>query len=216
MSDLSQSVFCLARVSSGGVRLLGTAFALGGDKVATAAHVCEGDDNNLVLITPRLKSLNDYQDTSDNQVQYVSAAIHAIDPIRDVCVLRLSDASIDVGYALGSTDDLFAGSPVSVFGFPHVDQGRLVLTRHTAFIGARVSVSSASGIAARQVVVNMQARPGQSGAPVFMQDQPRVSALIVGAFAPTGGGGISLGGIDPQTLHQTTHAVSAEYLRDML
>ena len=44
----------------------------------------------------------------------------------------------------------------------------------------------------------------------------RVVGVLAGSYARTGGGQISLGGIDPASLHQTTHAVSAEYLREML
>ncbi len=188
----------------------------GGDKIATAAHVVEGDDSNLVLVIPKMTSLNDYQDTDDQQIQHTPVRIHGVDPIRDLCVLRVMDGHVQMGYDIGGSDDLMPGSPVSVFGFPHTDQGRFVLTRHTAFVGARILAGSPSGVSSKQVVVNMQARPGQSGAPVFCQDQPRLSAVIVGAFAPRGAGEIRLGGIDPQTLHQTTHAVSAEYLAKML
>jgi hypothetical protein len=41
--------------------------------------------------------------------------------------------------------------------------------------------------------------------------------MITGGYSPTGAaGGIIIGGIDPQTLHQTTHAVSAEYIKGLL
>ena len=63
--------------------LLGTAFALGGDKLGTAAHVVGGTDDNLALIIPRQRSLLDYQDSTDSQVQHTPVRIHAIDPIRD-------------------------------------------------------------------------------------------------------------------------------------
>ena len=43
----------------------------------------------------------------------------------------------------------------------------------------------------------------------------KVIALLVGAYVPTNEAGISLGGIDPQSLNQTTHAVSAHYLEGM-
>jgi hypothetical protein len=36
--------------------------------------------------------------------------------------------------------------------------------------------------------------------------------MVVGSYAPNGGGGILLGDVDPATLHQTTHAISAEYV----
>jgi hypothetical protein len=41
-------------------------------------------------------------------------------------------------------------------------------------------------------------------------------ALLIGSYAPGGGGMVSLGGVDPHTLHQTTHAISAEYAKELL
>jgi len=40
--------------------------------------------------------------------------------------------------------------------------------------------------------------------------------MVIGSYAPSIEGGIRLGNIDPYTLHQTTHAVSAEYIASML
>lgn len=64
--------------------------------------------------------------------------------------------------------------------------------------------------------MNIQARPGQSGGPVIRKSDNTIIAILIGAYVPTIGGGIDLGGIDPQTLHQTTHAVSTEYMERML
>jgi glycine cleavage system aminomethyltransferase T len=65
------------------------------------------------------------------------------------------------------------------------------------------------------IILNVQARPGQSGSPVLLSDGRTIAAMIIGSYAPRAGGGISLGGVDPHTLHQTTHAISAEYIREL-
>jgi len=83
-----------------------------------------------------------------------------------------------------------------------------------AFLGAKVLLET-NGVKSKHAVINTQARPGQSGSLVFSPKDQSISGVLVGAWVP-GPGGISLGGINPRELHQTTQCVSAEYLRDML
>lgn len=215
MGDLSQVVYAVGRHSATGVRLLGTAFAVSATKVATALHVAGADDRDLVLIKPRISNLSDYQDTSDASVDMIRLTMSAADPVRDLCVLDLQDARIRMSYVLGSTDDVSVGAPVATLGFPHAPTGRFVLTQHQVHVGARILIEN-RGQKTKHLVLNTQAREGQSGGPVVDQLAGSVVGVVLGSYAPGGGGGISLGGIDPQTLHQTTHAISAEYLRSML
>jgi hypothetical protein len=89
------------------------------------------------------------------------------------------------------------------------------LTQQRSHVGARIILGS-QGIKTKHIVLNVQAKPGQSGSPVFSEDAKVVVAMVLGSYAPGGSSGISLGGIDPQTLHQTTHALSAEYISGLL
>jgi hypothetical protein len=107
------------------------------------------------------------------------------------------------------------GHPVVTLGYPHSDHGRFVLTRQDTQVGARILITT-KNIVTKHIVLNVQARPGQSGSPVFAGGLDHIVALVVGSYAPGGGGGVIVGGIDPQTLHQTTHAISSEYLAQML
>ena len=209
-----QVVLALGRTNPQGLSLLGACFALGGKHFATARHVVGNSDEGLQLVLPRSGGLSNYQDTADTRVNMAPAKIEAVDPVRDLCVLSI-DGGVDVGYTIGSTDQVAVGAPVALFGFPHSDHGRLVLTQQDANVGARVLIES-SGIKSKHIVLNTQARPGQSGGPVVDSSTGHVVAVLIGSYAPGGGGGISLGGVDPHTLHQTTHAVSAEYLKEML
>lgn len=158
-----------------------------------------------------------YQDTSDTNVQTVAVRIVAADPLKDLCVLEFigDDNAVTFSYALSGTDAVPPGAPVVTFGFPHANFGRMVLTQQLAHVGARILIEN-SGQKSKHIVLNTQARDGQSGGPVFDAASNSVVAVLLGSYAPGGGGGISLGGVDPATLHQTTHAISAEYLRDML
>lgn len=217
MQDLSQVVYAIGRTGPGGVvTLLGTCFAVGPRKVATAFHVPGADDTNLVLVLPKLASSLDYQDTADASLQLAPLKIAAADPMRDLSVLELpADLTLTFTYGFGGTDDVPPGTGIVSLGFPHANVGRLVFTQHRTHVGARVLIEN-SGLKSKHIVMNTQAREGQSGGPVLNQAMTHVVAVLIGSYAPGGGGGISLGGVDPWTLHQTTHAISAEYLAGML
>jgi len=180
---------------------------------ASAYHTVGSDDANLVLVTKGMTNVDAFQDTSDTQVQMFPGKIHAADPLHDLVVLT---AAVDVqcNLVISGADAVSVGAAISSFGYPHADHGRMVLTRQDAEIGARVLIDSA-GVKSKHLVLNTQARPGQSGSPVFNRADGKLVAVLVGSYAPGGGGDISLGGVDPHTLHQTTHAVSAEYLKEM-
>src|SRR5262249_50616905 len=93
--DVSQLVYALGRVEPSGINLLGTAFAVGPNKIASAFHVVGANDQKIVMIVPRMRSILKYQNTSDNQVQSIPLTMSAADPIRDLCVLQLQgDANI--------------------------------------------------------------------------------------------------------------------------
>ena len=208
-------IFGVGRRGAASVDLLGTAFFVKPGVFATASHVVAGDDRNLVLAFKPSASIDDYQDTSDTKVQIVPVSLAGVDAFHDLAVLRTEKPEGQGGITIAGADAAPVGTAVSIFGFPHANHGRLVLTRQDAAIGARVLIEN-GGVKAKHVVLNTQARPGQSGSPVLRQSDGFLVAVLIGSYAPGGGGGISLGGVDPHTLHQTTHAVSAEYLRKML
>jgi S1-C subfamily serine protease len=209
-----KAVFALGRLGPEGLHLLGTAFAVSGTKMATSAHVTGSDDANLVLVHPRIEGFGEYQDTADPDVRMSPVTIVAIDPVRDLALVEV-DGSLPVTLALAGTDQVLPGSPVATLGFPHADHGRLVLTQQDTHVGALVLIES-NGVKSKHIILNTQARPGQSGGPVFDAQSGEVVAVLIGSYAPGGGGGISLGGVDPHSLHQTTHAISAEYISKMM
>ena len=43
---------------------------------------------------------------------------------------------------------------------------------------------------------------------IFSKEKQMIVGILIGAFAPNSG--ISLGGINPRELHQTTHCISTE------
>jgi S1-C subfamily serine protease len=159
--------------------------------------------------------LNAYQDTTDNSVKVAPTKIVQYDPIRDIAILQLPGLGMNFSYSLGGVDETAVGTEIFSLSFPHADHGRKVLTYQQGTIGARVLLG-AHNAKTKHIILNSQARPGQSGSPIFDSKGNRVLAMLIGSYAPGGGGGISLGGVDPHTLHQTTHAISAEYIAQLL
>lgn len=214
---IANVVFALGRVRPEGVALLGTAFGVTATKLATAAHVTQHSDTDLVLVGNKVRSLLDYQDTTDSSVQLINLKIVKFDPLHDVAILEPAGAGFGMTFphTLTSSDDAPPGQSIVTLGFPHADTGRLVLTQQVSSVGARVLLGSGP-VKSKHIVLNVQTRPGQSGGPVFLAGQNKICAMIIGSYAPGGGGGISLGGVDPATLHQTTQAVSAEYIRALI
>lgn len=183
--------------------------------LVTAAHVVGGADKDLVI------RLNDnfnggYQDTTEARLTLVKVEIVNIDPIKDICILRLVGSNdVKSNLRISNTDNVNVGDRVAIVGFPHSDLGRIVLTQQTTEVGAKILLGN-SGFKTKHLVLNIQARPGQSGSPVINLKDRSLIGILIGAYVPTIDGGISLGGIDPQTLHQTTHVVSTEYLQRII
>lgn len=212
---LDKVIYTVGRITPNGVNLLGTCFLLNKSGLfATASHVANNDNNNLVIFVSGKTDLTTYQDTTDNEGQTVPATIYKVDPVRDICILRIENTAMS-NLQIGGADDIKVCDNVGIVGFPHCVDGRNILTFQSTVVGAKVLIES-SGIKSKHLVLNIQTRPGQSGSPIFRLSDAKLIGMIIGSYAPGGGGGISLGGVDPHTLHQTTHAVSSEYITKMI
>ena len=212
---LHQKIYSVGRITPTGVKLLGTCFLLNREGLfATASHVTNNDNTNLVIFITNNTNLTTYQDTSNNSGKTMPVSIYKVDPIRDICILQI-EQNVFSDLVIGGSDDTSVGENVGIVGFPHCVNGRNVLTYQSTEIGAKVLIES-SGIKSKHLILNIQTRPGQSGSPIFRISDSRVIGMIIGSYVPNTGGTISIGGIDPQTLHQTTHAVSTEYITKML
>jgi V8-like Glu-specific endopeptidase len=212
---LHNLICTVGRITPNGVNLLGTCFLLNKSGLfATASHVTNNDETNLVIFAGGNTDLTSYQDTSNNQGQVRPVTILKVDPIRDICILKM-ELSIYSKLQIGGTDDIKVTESVAIVGFPHCVDGRNILTFQNTTVGAKVLIES-SGIKSKHLVLNIQTRPGQSGSPIFVASDSKLIGMIIGSYAPGGGGSISLAGVDPHTLHQTTHAISSEYIIKMI
>ncbi|PTA49486.1 serine protease [Shewanella morhuae] len=216
MDIFTQIVVTIGRVGPNGVSMLGTGFFVRNSGViATPRHVVGDSDNGLVILLPHINSFSQYQDTGDNSCQMSSATIVESDPIRDIALLQTNGLEFHGALPqIGNFDDVGVGQPIHIYGYPHCPQGRRVLTYQSADIGSKVLLES-NGIKSKYAVINTQSRPGQSGSLIFCPRNKKIVGMLNGAYVPEGGG-ISLGGINPHELNQTTQCISAHYIGDML
>jgi len=203
MNIFTQLVYVVGRLTPNHVEMLGTGFLI--DKqghIATTHHVTGSAGSNLVVLAPHISDINAYQNLSDAKCQTIPVSIHEIDPIRDLTILKADLSFSGPTPNIGTFDNDSVGEEIGIFGFPHCVEGRRALTYQKAELGAKVLLDT-NGIKSKHAVINNQARPGQSGSLVFSPKDQSISGVLVGAWVP-GQGGISLGGINPRELHQTT------------
>lgn len=212
----TQIVFTIGKVSDRGIEMLGTGFLTSdGKHIVTPRHVVGDENDNLAIIIPSITSLDQYQDTTINQCNFANMTIKSSDPFRDITILQFKNQQPAFTHpiSLGSTDEVSVGDEIYILGFPHCTEGRRVLTFQKAMVGAKVLINS-SGIKSKYCVINTQTRPGQSGSIIYSKTQNKIIAVLTGAFVSSSG--ISLGGINPRELHQTTQCISAEYIKSMI
>ncbi|MER8433264.1 trypsin-like serine peptidase [Mesorhizobium caraganae] len=215
--NVAKIVFAIGKVEASGLTPLGTAFAISPRLMATAAHVVGVEATKIVAVMSTAQTLSTYQDTTVNQFQNFPVNVVEHDAVRDISILETHEGLTlpYINNALRGTDLLSVNSSIISLGFPHLDFGRLVLTAHQSNVGGRVLLG-AGGIKTKHAILNTQTRPGQSGGPVFRTGTTEIVAMIIGSYVPAVEGFAIVGGINPQTLHQTTHAISAEYISDMI
>jgi S1-C subfamily serine protease len=211
----SQITYVIGRIGPGGIDMLGTGFLISkSGKVATTFHAIGNQTSNLVIILPQIKSVDSYQDLSDMSCNYAFAKPLELDPIKDIAILQVNPQPNFEIPVLDSFDAVKLGESIQIFGYPHCTMHRRSFTLQSTEIGSKVLMKN-SGIASKHAVINTQARPGQSGSPVFNPKTNKILGMLIGAWVPAAGG-ISFSGVNPLELHQTTHCISAEHIKDMV
>ena len=214
MDIFSQIVLAIGKTQNGVINMLGTCFLIEkGKYIVVPRHVIGDNDENLSIILPSMRSINEYQDTTVTRANCIGVKIIASDPFRDISILKPIQSITAPEVLLGNIDNIKIMEQTYIIGFPHCTEGRKVLTVQEADVGAKILLES-NNIKSKNIVVNTQTRPGQSGSLVYDPKSNKIIAMLIGAFAPDSG--ISLGGINPRELHQTTHCISAEYILNMI
>lgn len=146
-----QFVLAVGRAAPEGLRLLGSAFLVAPGRLITTKHVTGGDETNLVVVAPRIRTLLDYEDTSDTSVRLAKARITGVDTFRDICILEISGAASppycdDSRYAdrhqllqhLGAGKAFFVGAMAAAMA-PHLGAAAALLAPAIALILQTVS-----------------------------------------------------------------------------
>lgn len=215
ITDLSQFVLLVARENNGTMQMLGSSFLVGKNGLfATARHVVGDNANNLYILAPHINNINDYQDTTNNRCNFVKASVLEINPVTDICILKI-DFSFSQGAILriSSLDEVSVGDKVDIYGFPHCVMGRRVLTYQEAEVGAKMLLEC-DGVLSKYATLNIQTRPGQSGSLIYNRTGNSIVGLLIGSYAPNSG--VIIAGINPNELNQTSYCISANYINDML
>lgn len=212
---ITQMVYTIGRNNGKFIEMLGTGFLISeGKYVVVPRHVIGDNDEGLCIILPSITSFNECQDTTVNSCSFANMLIKYSDPFRDITILEFKDAQQTFPtLPIGGIDDVSVGDDILIFGFPHCVEGRRVLTMQKAMVGAKILLNS-SGVKSKYCVINTQTRPGQSGSMIYSAKHNKIVGILIGAFVSSDG--ISLGGINPRELHQTTQCLSAEYIKKMI
>lgn len=213
MINVASITFMVGIKESGGVRLLGSSFLLPkAGCFITCRHVVGNNSQNLVLIPPKIA--NDYQDTTDEKCSIINVELDDVNTQNDLAILKCSHANVSP-IQIASLDDVNVGEELELWGYPHCvnDPQMHVCTLQRTHLGAKIFKSS-NGLKYKYGVLNIQTRPGQSGSMVYSRRMDSVVGILVGGYAIQCG--ISLGGINPYELNQTSFCLSAEYIQEIL
>ena len=215
---IHSTVCAIVMVKNGGIEPRGTGFLLNKPGlIATASHVVGRGSATVAVVMNEVSSIDDYQHAVRDGAQYHPAEIIAFDPVHDLAILNVPALSgfVNSSLVISGADQVAVGHEVVSFGYPHFGDGRKVLTRFDAKIGAKILLPSLAEDV-KYLVLNTLARPGQSGAPVFRAGTNELVAVLSGAYQPPRGGvSMMMGGADLSAMSQTTHIVSGEYLIGM-
>lgn len=215
ISNATEIAFPLVRMEDGGPIVLGTAFCIGGNRLATAAHVVAGTDANLFFGPLPYRSINEFQEVPPNKIPLVPVKIERVNTLKDICILTADIIAPNIQMA--PIDGIEVGEEVISLGYPHADDRRIILTQFRNEIGAKIMISE-FGLRTRHYIINLFARPGQSGGPVFVVRQNRalLIGMVIGSYTNTSSPGLILHGLNPRSLNQTTHAISATHILEVI
>lgn len=194
------------------IRPLGTGFVVTENKIVTACHVVR-NSRILCVIPSNDIDIYSYQSTKIPDMLCGYVTVEETNPMNDLCILKMQNGSFHGELpVISSLDNVHIGERLGMWGFPHCTMGRRILTYQEMEVGAKMLMGNE--IQYKYATVNIQTRPGQSGSLITKTDRGDIVGILLGTYAPKSG--ISLGGINPFELNQSSYCISAEYIKEML
>lgn len=222
MEDLINQTYIIAAITSPTTHVpLGSAFLLDASgKFATAYHVVANNlnkSNNLAIVITNQNATTNYQDTTNRNHELIHIKLEEADQHRDLAIFSAIPMTGHLGrnISIGSLDEVNIGEELIILGYPHCVELRAVATYQPSTLGAKILLDS-NGLKLKYGVLNLHARPGQSGSMVISRRLEKIVGVLIGAYIPEGAKGTRFSGVEVAAINQTTHILSAEYLRNML
>jgi len=216
LQEVQQRTIAVGTLTNGHTQLLGSGFFLKNEYYATALHAVKNLPNLKVIPAPNVNS-SGYQNFTDRSHVF-DAVIHSVNPLIDIAILKVAGAfsNQNPSFGLAGLDYLRSPAALLLSGYPHCVMGRFVHTFKDTVLGAKIE-RLYFGTPVRQGVLNIMTRPGESGSMVVDMKNRNVVGMLVGAWVPQGSeGAVTIGGIDPQTLHATSLCVSLHHITELL
>lgn len=107
MDIFSQIVLAIGKIQNGVINMLGTCFLIEkGKYIVVPRHVIGDNDENLSIILPSIRSINEYQDTTVTRANCIGVKIIASDPFRDISILKPIQSITAPEVLLGNIDNI--------------------------------------------------------------------------------------------------------------
>lgn len=191
---------------------LGTGFVVTENKIVTACHVVK-NSNVLCVIPSNDIDIHYYQSTEMPEILCGYVTVEEANPMNDLCILKMQDGSFTGELpVISSLDNVHIGERLGMWGFPHCTLGRRLLTYQEMEVGAKMLMGKE--IQYKYATINIQTRPGQSGSLIAIPESGVIVGILLGTYAPESG--VSIAGINPLELNQSSYCISAEYIKEML
>ena len=183
----SGSCFLLVRKDKDTALFLGTAFLVHEKGyLLTAAHLMEGDEENLMAVRPQ--DPDAFSSLSMDRVAAMELETVRMDKVHNTALLKFKrDLQISTpDYLLGNGEDVLLGTTGLCLGFPfgHDDLYNLAVQR--ALVSSKVLTTNNQ---TKLLLIDTTVHDGMAGGPFVSSTEGRVIGILTGRFSPSNEGG---------------------------
>jgi S1-C subfamily serine protease len=135
--------------------------------ILTAGHVVKGAKNILFAI-----------EDGQGQVTRLPAVVVAVDPSRDLAVLKVA-RRFEKPVVLAGPESFLPGDAVYKIGYPYVCN-KLVVRGHIMGLRTNISIPAEKINVPNATIVNLLIGPGDSGGGLFLEKDGRLAGILIG------------------------------------